>query len=53
MATEIERQYIVNTAHPDWEQLKNSLPAKLITQATIHRGEDNKLRVRLIEDLKS
>lgn len=53
MATEIERQYVVNTAHPDWETLKKSLPAKLITQATIHRGEDNKLRVRLMEDLKT
>ncbi len=51
MAQEIERQYVVNATHPDWEKLRASLPAKKYVQATIHRGEWNKLRVRLIEDL--
>jgi CYTH domain-containing protein len=51
MAQEIERQFIVNTSHPDWEKLRASLPAKRYVQATIHRGVGNKLRVRLIEDL--
>lgn len=51
MAQEMERQFVVNTAHPDWEKLKASLPAKKYIQATIHRGDWNKLRVRLIEDI--
>ena len=51
MAREIERQYVVNTEHPDWKKLKSGLPAKRYIQATIHRGEGNKLRVRLIEDI--
>jgi CYTH domain-containing protein len=51
MAKEMERQYVVNTTHPEWKKLKNSLPAKKYIQATIHRGNKNKLRVRLIEDM--
>ena len=53
MATEIERQYAIDTSHPDWETLKAGLPAKKYVQSTIHRGDDNKLRVRLIEDMKT
>lgn len=53
MPREIERQYVVNTENPDWEKLKSTLPSKKIVQATIHRGEGNKLRVRLIEDMKT
>lgn len=53
MPREIERQYVVDTSHPDWEKLRNSLPSRRIIQATIHRGEGNKLRVRLIEDMKT
>lgn len=49
---EIERQFVVNTNHPDWEKIKN-LPAEKIVQTTIHRGEGNKLRVRLIENLQT
>lgn len=51
MATEIERQFVVNTEHPEWQRIRSTLPARRYIQATIHRGEDNKLRVRLIEDL--
>lgn len=51
MAREIERQYVVNTEHPEWINLKKSLPATRYIQATIHRGEGNKLRVRLIEEI--
>ena len=53
MAKEMERQFVVNTEHPDWERLKSSLPAKKYVQATIHRGQGNKLRVRLIEDIST
>ncbi len=53
MATEIERQYVVDTSHPDWETLKAGLPAKKYVQSTIHQGDGNKLRVRLIEDMKT
>ena len=53
MPREIERQYVVNTSHPDWFTLRETLPSKKIVQATIHRGDGNKLRVRLIEDLKT
>jgi adenylate cyclase len=53
MPKEIERQFVVNTNHPDWEKLRSSLPKVYITQSTIHRGEDNKLRVRLIDDPKT
>lgn len=53
MPREIERQYVVNTAHPDWLTLRETLTSKKIVQATIHRGEGNKLRVRLIEDMKT
>jgi hypothetical protein len=37
MAKEMERQYVVNTSHPEWEKLKAILPAKNYIQATIHR----------------
>lgn len=50
MPQEIERQYVVNTEHIDWETVKAGLPVKKYVQATIHRGDGNKLRVRLIED---
>lgn len=53
MAKEIERQYVINTSHPRWEQLKNTLPKKQYVQSTIHRGDGNKLRVRLIEDMQN
>ena len=53
MAKEIERQFVVNTEHPDWVKIKDSLPVTKIIQATIHRGEGNKLRVRLFEDPKT
>jgi len=48
---EIERQYVVNTEHPDWEKVKEVSKKILIIQSTIHRGQGNKLRVRLFEDL--
>lgn len=50
MAIEIERQYVVNTEHPEWIALRPTLQSIHITQSTIHRGEGNKLRVRLIEE---
>lgn len=53
MAKEIERQYVVNTEHPEWIKIKADLPEKRYVQSTIHRGDDNKLRVRLIEDMKT
>ena len=53
MAQEIERQFVVKTDHPDWIKIKDSLPAEKITQTTIHRGEGNKLRVRIIENLQT
>jgi adenylate cyclase len=53
MATEIERQYVVNTEHPEWKKIRTELPSKKYVQATIHRGEGNKLRVRLIEDTET
>lgn len=49
---EIERQFVVNTEHPDWKNITH-LPAEKITQATIHRGDGNKLRVRLIENMET
>lgn len=53
MAKEIERQFVVNTEHPDWIKIRDSLPVTKIIQATIHSGEGNKLRVRLMEDTKT
>jgi adenylate cyclase len=53
MAKEIERQYIIDTEHPEWEAMKATLPRKHYIQSTIHRGEGNKLRVRLIEDMQT
>lgn len=50
---EIERQFVVNTDHPDWKRIRDNLPAEKIMQATIHRGNGNKLRVRLIENLQN
>lgn len=50
MAIEIERQYVVNNTHPDWIALRPTLERVHITQAVIHRGDGNKLRVRLIDD---
>lgn len=50
MAIEIERQFIVNTEHPEWIQIRETLPSQQIVQSTIHRGDGNKLRVRLITD---
>lgn len=37
MAQEIERQYVINTEHPEWIALKPTLPKIHITQSTIHR----------------
>lgn len=53
MAQEIERQFVVNTDHEDWKTIRDNLPAEKIVQTTIHRGEGNKLRVRLIENLQT
>ena len=53
MALEIERQFVVNTDHPDWKKIISLKPSFEIIQSTIHRGEDNKLRVRLITDIKT
>lgn len=53
MAQEIERQFVVNTEHEDWLTIRDNLPAEKIVQATIHRGDGNKLRVRLIENLQT
>ena len=53
MAKEIERQYVINTEHPEWIKLKVTLPKKRYIQSTIHRGDGNKLRVRLIEDTQT
>lgn len=48
--SEIERQFVVNTNHPSWIELKPTLKKIYITQSTIHRGSGNKLRVRLFDD---
>lgn len=53
MAKEIERQFVVNTEHPDWIKIKPTLKKIHITQSTIHRGEGNKLRVRLFDDVET
>lgn len=53
MALEIERQFVVNTEHPDWNNILKMWPTYEIVQSTIHRGEGNKLRVRLIENLRT
>ncbi len=53
MAKEIERQFVVNTDHPEWQNLRATLPKKRYIQSTIHRGDGNKLRVRLIEDIST
>jgi CYTH domain-containing protein len=53
MPKEIERQFIINTEHSDWKKLRESLPKVYITQSTIHRGDGNKLRVRLVDDPKT
>ena len=53
MPKEIERQFVVNDTHPEWLRIKDSLPKKRLAQATIHRGDGNKLRVRVIEDLQT
>jgi len=53
MAKEIERQFVVDTSHPDWKKIEANPPTYEIVQSTIHRGQGNKLRVRLIETNKS
>ncbi len=53
MAKEIERQFVVNDEHPEWKRIVDTLPKKRLIQTTIHRGDGNKLRVRLIDDLKN
>lgn len=53
MAQEIERQFVVNTEHPDWQKIASISPNYEIVQSTIHRGDWNKLRVRLIENMKT
>lgn len=53
MAREIERQFVVNELHPDWLALKSTLPKKRLIQTTIHKGEWNKLRVRVTEDMQT
>ncbi len=48
---EIERKFVVNPIHPEWIKIKNSTKWKRLIQATIHKEEWYKLRVRMIEDL--
>ena len=51
MPQEIERQFVIDDEHPEWIKIRDTLPKKRIIQTTIHRGDGNKLRVRLSEDL--
>ena len=53
MAQEIERQFVVDDQHPEWLRLREILPKSRLIQATIYRGERNKLRVRIIDDLQT
>ncbi len=53
MPREIERQFVINDAHPEWQRIKSSLPKTLIVQTTIHKGDGNKLRVRIAENLQT
>ena len=53
MAKEIERQFIVNNESPAWLAIKDTLPKKRLIQTTIHKGEGNKLRVRVTEDMQT
>ncbi len=53
MAKEIERQFVVNTKHPEWIKLSKSLPVKRYIQAVLHNQKGSKFRVRLIEDIKT
>lgn len=53
MAKEIERQFVIDETHPEWQRIKESLPKILIIQTTIHKGDGNKLRVRIAENIQT
>jgi adenylate cyclase len=48
---EIERKFVVNSTHPEWIRIRDSQRWKRLTQATIHKEDGYKLRIRMIEDL--
>jgi adenylate cyclase len=53
MAKEIERQFVVNTEHPLWNEIFPTLHGKRYSQSVLHKSDDYKLRARLIEDLET
>jgi adenylate cyclase len=48
---EIERKFVVNPTHPEWIRIRDSQKWKRLTQATIHKEDGYKLRIRMVEDL--
>jgi hypothetical protein len=51
MPREIERQYVVDTEHPEYIALISTLKGKRYIQSRIQKIENGKLRIRIIEDL--
>ncbi len=48
---EIERKFVVNSAHPEWIALRDSIQGQRLIQSTIHKESGYKLRIRMIEDI--
>jgi adenylate cyclase len=48
---EIERKFVVNTNHPEWQKICGRFAWQRLIQSTIHKESGYKLRVRMIEDI--
>jgi CYTH domain-containing protein len=48
---EIERKFIVNTNHPEYQRICASILGQRLIQSTIHKESGYKLRIRMIEDI--
>ncbi len=48
---EIERKFVVNTSHPEYQKIRSEISGQRLTQSTIHKEAGYKLRIRMIEDI--
>ena len=48
---EIERKYVVNVEHPDYQKIRSEIAWQRLVQSTIYKESGYKLRIRMVEDI--